>query len=763
MKVGLMTWFHYHNYGTALQIVALSRKINDYGNDTCVINYFTDARPILKIKDKLFSRIIGKSIQRLKDHFYYEYREADRESRFDKFYADNLGFTESFTTLGELELLNGTLDAFVCGSDQIWSPPNFNPRYFLDFVYDENRMIAYAPSLGVLDLSDDNVKKRICENVSRFNHISTREKAGSELLAKLTGKKIETVLDPTLLLTQAEWQGYEADFDTGLRPYMLVYMLGKREDHWKAIRKIGKYLGLEVRIVPAREKDLKREGCIRESIGPGEFLKLVHNADYICTDSFHGTVFAINYKKLFTVFERFKKNDSLNQNSRIYNILELLGLEDRLYQRNTDDYDAAIDYSTVEMSLDAARGKSLKFLRNSLDAVQAYADSVSLVKNLFFKNQLCCGCGACVAMCPVSAVKVRLNNDGFYAASVDYDICISCGKCGKVCPYLNVGRIPEIKNASLFSYKSSDKEILMKSSSGGMGFKIADFMRNQGYSVIGCSYNKEKHCAEHILIDSNENDKLTLIQGSKYMQSSFSDCMLALKDLNTPVVVFGTPCQIAGVRNILNNCPNILLVDLICHGVPSYGLYKKYLDYLKRVKGLEIDSEFETIFRYKPNGWKERYICSGNSTDHCVQHQSKDPYFLMFEHGFCYLKGCYECPWRSKSAADIRLGDYWGDKFADDATGVSMVAAFTDYGRDIIEQIQEETLEELRKENIDDYISNQQLSNNARPVFWEELISELNNSSENLEDILKVYVQPFEENRRLSKKYASIIKKILHR
>ena len=92
-----------------------------------------------------------------------------------------------------------------------------------------------------------------------------------------------------------------------------------------------------------------------------------------------------------------------------------------------------------------------------------------------------------------------------------------------------------------------------------------------------------------------------------------------------------------------------------------------------------------------------------------------------------------------------------------------MVAAFTDYGRDIIEQIQEETLEELRKENIDDYISNQQLSNNARPVFWEELISELNNSSENLEDILKVYVQPFEENRRLSKKYASIIKKILHR
>ena len=72
MKVGLMTWFHYHNYGTALQIVALSRKINNYGNDTCVINYFTDARPILKIKDKLFSRIIGKSIQRLKDHFYYE-------------------------------------------------------------------------------------------------------------------------------------------------------------------------------------------------------------------------------------------------------------------------------------------------------------------------------------------------------------------------------------------------------------------------------------------------------------------------------------------------------------------------------------------------------------------------------------------------------------------------------------------------------------------------------------------------------------------
>ncbi|RKI30430.1 4Fe-4S dicluster domain-containing protein [bacterium 1xD8-6] len=757
MNVGIMTWFQYHNYGTALQVVALSRKINDFGHNACVVNYTTNASPIIKNNESLANRVVRKSFQRLKNHLNYEYHENRRELRFDQFYDYYLEFTDKCETLGDFELLNGSLDAFVCGSDQIWSPPNFNPRYFLDFVYDENRMIAYAPSVGILDVENENIRSRISENISRFKYISTREKAGSDLLSKLTGQTIETVLDPTLLLTQNEWHAYESDYDTGNKPYLLAYMLGKREEYWKIIKEIADNLELELYIIPFREKDIKRKGCIKNPIGPGDFLKLLCNADYICTDSFHGTVFSINYNKPFTVFERFKRNDNLNQNSRIYNILGMLELEEHLYQNRKDNYRITIDYSEANNKLESARSHSLSFLGKSLASVQNYSEQAHLPRNLFFNNKLCCGCGACKVSCPTGAIQIALDADGFYVASVDHEKCISCGKCSMVCPYLNIGDIPKIEEGNLFSYKDREDAVLMRSSSGGAAFKMATTLLDKGYSVVGCAYNKNEHFAEHIIVTPDTKDKLKLLQGSKYMQSKFYDCMKLIGNSNEPIVVFGTPCQIAGVKNIIGKRNDVFLVDLVCHGVPTYGSYKKYLQYLSISKGLEIGNDFETIFRFKPSGWRRRYIYNGNSEKYIIQHQSKDPYFLMFEHGFCYSKGCYECPWRNKSASDIRLGDYWGDKFAYDITGVSMVCAFTEKGRHFISQI-----EGMVVENIRDYTMCQQMSNFPRPVFWEELVYELNSGFRDIEDILKEYVIPYEKRRKLGKMYSNVVK-MLHR
>lgn len=755
MNVGIMTWFQYHNYGTALQVVALSRKINNFGHDAYVINYITIVNPIIKSDESLTSQVARTFLQRLKNHFYYEYHESKRELRFDQFLTNNLRFTDRCETLGDFEHLNGSLDAFVCGSDQIWSPPNFNPRYFLDFVYDENRMIAYAPSVGILDVSNENIRRRISENISRFKYISTREKAGSDLLSELTGQMIETVLDPTLLLTQDEWHAYESDYDTGSKSYLLAYMLGKREEYWKTVKKIAGYLKLELRIIPCHEKDIKRKGCIKEPIGPADFLKLICNADYICTDSFHGTLFSINYNKPFTVFERFRKNDSLNQNSRIYNILEMLGLEERLYQNKQDNYKTRIDYNGANQKLENARNHSLSFLGKSLASVQSYSEQVHLPGNLFFDNKLCCGCGACEVSCPTDAIHIALDTDGFYTASVNHEKCISCGKCGQVCPYLNIGDIPKIEEGNLFSYKDKEDIVLMHSSSGGAAFKMAAILLNKNYSIAGCTYNKNEHVAQHIVVTPDTKDKLTLLQGSKYIQSKFYDCMRLMKNFKEPIAVFGTPCQIAGVKNIIGKRNDVLLIDLICHGVPSYGSYEKYLQYLSASKGLKIGNDFETIFRFKPSGWRDRYIYSGNSENHIVQHQSKDPYFLMFEHGFCYSKGCYECPWRNKSAADIRLGDYWGDKFISDTTGVSMVCALTEKGWDFVSQIEGMTFE-----NIRDYTTCQQMTNFARPVFWEELVSELNSGSRALEDILEEYVIPFEKRRMFGRVYSKVVKRL---
>ena len=217
--------------------------------------------------------------------------------------------------------------------------------------------------------------------------------------------------------------------------------------------------------------------------------------------------------------------------------------------------------------------------------------------------------------------------------------------------------------------------------------------------------------------------------------------------------MFGTPCQIAGIKNLLGEKENVLLVDLICHGVPSYNLYKKYLAFL-REKGMHTDGTFETVFRYKEKGWREIYIYNTDNASRYCKSQDEDPYFIAFEHGFCYSKSCFECPWRDKSVADIRLGDYWHNKYAENNGGISMVATFTDRGLACIDKLKPYA-ELFNHEPIKDYYECQQTKNSQIPVFWQELQEALI-SDKDLNSILSEYIYPFEKRKRLNKKLAKL-------
>ena len=161
-----------------------------------------------------------------------------------------------------------------------------------------------------------------------------------------------------------------------------------------------------------------------------------------------------------------------------------------------------------------------------------------------------------------------------------------------------------------------------------------------------------------------------------------------------------------------------------------------------------MDKEsLEVIFRYKQRGWRERYIYSRDlQKSHC-KHQSKDPFFLMFESMECYSKPCYECRWRDFSAADIRIGDYWGPKFKNDMDGVSMVICMNKKGEDILRELS--GYASISVQDICDYFGYQQSENSPIPVFYERLLMKLANPSVSIENIIKEFVKPFLQRKKI--------------
>ncbi|WP_289301306.1 polysaccharide pyruvyl transferase family protein [Sporofaciens musculi] len=748
MKIGIMTWFQYHNYGTALQLYALNEKCRNLGYDAYTINYLaknTSGRQKIAVKMKnLINGYFYKSV----------YGDSGRRRKFQDFLEKNVKFTERCATLGELEDLNDSLDAFICGSDQIWSPLCFDSHYFLDFVSDSNRMLSYAPSIGTFSINNKEIENRIKKLASRFSHLSLREASGARLISELTGRSAATVLDPTLLLERDEWMKIAKRKYIKQEGYGLVYMLGQEESHWKRIGSFSKEARIPVVVIPVYERDFKRAGCLKEPVGPQEFIALIDGASFVFTDSFHGTIFAMNFNKPFCVFERFKKRASNNQNSRIHHILELTGLTERIFKpgKRWDDYVKKIDFGRVNQVIGMLRKESVSYLKEALEQIQRYLESGGnpKKKNIRTNHTLCCGCGVCSCVCPANAISIEYSRDGFKEAVIDGLKCISCGKCEKVCPFVGI-RGEGIEGHEVYSYKDLRNSVLSVSSSGGLAYALSELALDSHYDVCGCAFDRSRQNAEHIVVSSRE--ELHRLQGSKYMQSDFERASKLLVD-SKKAVIFGLPCQISAARKLRGG--DGVYIDLICHGVPSYNLYKKYQDYLARTYSMDT-RHMDIIFRYKPSGWRERDIYTADSRKKHICHQSKDPYFLSFEHGICYAEQCFECPFRDKSEADLRIGDFWGPMYDSDKTGVSMAVVLTQTGRAWMEELEKSQKGRIEAAGSENYFRYQQTVNVPKPLNREKFLGELQENSTRLEKLVSVYVAPLEKERRFCEKVGPVL------
>ncbi len=748
MKVALLTWFHYHNYGTALQVTALYEVIKDLGYEVDIVNYRPSGKVITLPNQNLVSYYTEKLHNKIVNRNIINYTPAEREEKFDVFLQNNLSFTDECTTYSDLRNLNREYDAFVCGSDQIWSPLCFDRHYFLDFVTDDNKKIAYAPSIGTSEVSDPDIRVLMAKLTCKFAWLSTREETGSVLLESLINRNVQTVLDPVFLRDISEWdkllpeEGFIKDSD-----YLLVYFLRDNKHYWDQIYKFADELKLEVKIIPVFTKDIQREGCVKTPIGPAEFLRLVKNASFVCTDSFHGIAFSIIYQKDFIAFERFRKNEKNNQNSRIYNILNKLGLQNRLYNKNYSlNITQGIDYSSVNEKLQSLIEESRAYLVEALAQTAHRKTDIHVESSFLELNGFCCGCGACAEKCPTNAITMSTEG-GFWEAKLNADLCVKCGACINICPLTNKSTAKPVNKGQLYSYKDYDEQVLKKSSSGGIAYRIAETYLKKGYSVIGCCFDKKTQSAKHIIVTPDQEELLTTLQGSKYMQSDFADIMDEIDCGRSPLVIFGTPCQIAAAKKIAPKDRSILYVDLNCRGVPSTLIFRKYQEYLHDKFHINMN-DFAINFRSKKAGRQDRYIYIKDSSNVYCKNWSKDPYCRIYESGFCYSKPCYECRWRDRSDADIRIGDYCIKMSEEPQTSVSAAVSFDENGENALREIR--LFGEIENGNNERYFLDHGTCNAPCPVFYNRLLQQLFSKSETIKSVLKKFVIPFEKQNKIS-------------
>lgn len=319
-------------------------------------------------------------------------------------------------------------------------------------------------------------------------------------------------------------------------------------------------------------------------------------------------------------------------------------------------------------------------------------------------KSLCCGCTACVCVCPAQCIVMRRDREGFDYPVANPDLCLNCGLCEKICPVLNPGEKGNAKAA----YAARNEDALLRSSSGGVFPVIAEKFVTGGGEVCGAQLDEECKVV-HSFVDRKED--LQKIRGSKYVQSElysiFDDVRTEL-DNGQKVLFSGTPCQIAGLKAFLRkDYAGLYLVDIACHGVPSPGLWEKYKAVMETRHGFKLKS---VDFRDKSDGWRHYNIRYVFQSKEVLVPRMDDPYMALFLQDMTLRPSCYECRFRNgNSGSDLTLADLWSVEGTcpqmNDDRGVSAVLINTDKGRELFESVagmlvsSEITSDAARKEN----------------------------------------------------------------
>lgn len=664
-RVALVTFFR-DNYGSALQCYATKTFLQNKGYECDVLYEYSYGFEKVKNRINYLSKIAFYSlIYRDFTKNRKEIKQSESKSTLTKkakFHLDWFCETVLQPKGVEYKLLKDKRFAdeynyFIAGSDQIWGGGYLvRPFMFLEFAPDENK-IALCPSFGVETIKKFNVR-HFKKSISRFPKLSVREKSGQRIISELTGREAPILSDPVMLLNANEWHDFAQNSSIRNQNYIFVHYLGTpNEAAIQCINQIATTFGLNILCFANNYSEynkLKAHTFVDGS--PYDYVSLIENASFVCTDSFHTSHFSIIFNRKFFTFDRNYGHHN-KQSTRIHNLFSTYECSERFIN------DTAISEELLKATpdFDAIKGIKTKEIRDYLlDSLP----QVPLVKadTALKSEKKCTGCMACAAVCPKDAISTTYSEFGYRIPVVDNSKCVQCGLCAKVCK-MSLAQSKSSTRDAYIAYNTDD-DMRLRSASGGVFSSLAKSFIEQGGVVAGSnlSFENGEVTVKHIVVD-NENDMILLL-GSKYVESDCSSVYRSIEDhlkKGVAVLFCGTSCQVKALYRYLEIChisTNALYtIDLICHGVPGIKLLRDYLN----ETGFKLDNNTDLKFRTKNNGiisyqFSGKTDNSGNMTIPA----SHSSYYDLFLHSDSYRDQCYQCEYSNDNKpGDITIGDYF--------------------------------------------------------------------------------------------------------
>ena len=718
MKIGIITFFNYCNFGAALQCAGLAQVLKDLGHEPEYIDYTCP----------FIANPFGLNSLKKRGPVGYVYTSAGhvfylpRHGLFRKF-RESIPHTAPVGPDSIADYAD-CYDAYITGSDQVWNTKltDFDKHFFLDFVRDPNKKLSYSASFGGASI-DEKRADEYAELLRDFRAVSVREDYGAELVKRLTGKDAAVLLDPTLLLHREDWEKLAAP-GKKKRPTLLVYQMGFSGAMVKTANAIAREKKVAVDYIPFPLGGVV-PGKYQLRLGPREWLAQFRDADYIVTDSYHGIIFAILFEKQFLVVA-----DGQHKNQRAISLLTRLGLTDRVVTGESHDIDRPIDYARVKAILEEDRQKSIDWLRRQLDGErEEAAGETSAQKKADFDASLCCGCGACLNVCPEKAISWEKNDQGFSQPRIDQDKCIGCGLCRKVCPYEH-SHVGAEADPEVYAAVHKDPEVLKNSSSGGVFTALSDAVFERGGVVYGVAFDEEYRLRYERAETPAERDRF---RGSKYVQCDGADVFPRVEaDLKAgrEVMFTGTPCQVSGLKDYLKakkaDMTKLLLVDNICHGPASPKVWADYLDYIRGnvLKGKKIE---HFNMRSKDVAWQKQFVsCRTDAGDESDALNNGSSWNKLYQTTYAIRESCFRCRFTSYDrVGDITVADYWNIENAgvklDYTGGVNLVLVNTAKGREWFGRCADSLLTERsdKKACWQIHLERPVVANSKRADFWE--------------------------------------------
>lgn len=380
--IGLCIKYFHENYGGMLQAYATTQIFNKRKLEYEIIRYEKkkDLAFVVKSIPRVFNNVLindkYEALQKkisMKKHPKLIRNEQIRMNAFHKFRDDKFKKLSRVYN-GYKDLCDGSkkYDVVVTGSDQLWSPAGLPTNFYnLKFVADNVRKVSYASSFGVKSIPWYQ-KKRTKEFLDRIDYISMRENSGKAIVKELTGRDVPVVLDPVFMFNKEEWENLIPNKKVIEEKYIFAYFLGSNPKYREEVKKLSKILGLK--IVTLRHLDQYVEAdeefgdYAPYDVGPEEFLSLLRNAEYVFTDSFHGSVFSIIHKKQFLVFNRYSETSKHSKNSRIDTLCKNLDLKNCRYDNNIMSIiEKPINYNGIDVKLENMKNEANLYLDQALN------------------------------------------------------------------------------------------------------------------------------------------------------------------------------------------------------------------------------------------------------------------------------------------------------------------------------------------------------------------------------------------------------------